>query len=365
MTRALRLAQRGLGRVEPNPMVGAVIVKNGTVLAEGWHRRFGGPHAEVEALRKCTRPPRGATVYTTLEPCCHFGKTPPCADALIAAGVRRVVAALPDPSPQVNGQGFARLRAAGIRVDVGLCAAEAAELAAPFLTRVRCGRPYVILKWAQSLDGKLATSGRQSRWISGEVSRRDVHRLRAVCDAVLVGIQTVLADDPRLTARDVAVRRIATRVVLDTRLRMPEQSCLVRSAATTPTLVFSSRTAVESAPRRVGRLARHGVQVEAARVRGGRIDLNDALHRLAAKGMSRVLVEGGGGVLTSFLDAGLADEALVFVAPRLIGGADAPAPWSGRGLADVARDTGARVVSIRRRGPDVCFRLRLSPPLIG
>ncbi|GAF88580.1 unnamed protein product, partial [marine sediment metagenome] len=203
MARAIALARRGEGHVEPNPMVGCVIVRNRRSIGEGYHRRFGGPHAEIEALLACTRDPQGATVYVSLEPCCHHGKTPPCTDALIAARVARVVVAARDPNPVVRGRGIRRLRTAGIDVETGVLEGEAAEVLAPYATRVRLYRPFVIAKWAQSLDGKLATRTGHSQWISCEASRRRVHRLRARVDAILVGCGTVLADDPLLTARGV------------------------------------------------------------------------------------------------------------------------------------------------------------------
>src|SRR5919197_3355884 len=206
MSRALELAERGRGFVEPNPLVGAVVVRDGRVVGEGWHRRYGEAHAEVNALAAAGEAARGATLYVTLEPCCHHGKTPPCTDAVLRAGVRRVVAAMADPFPQVAGQGVAQLRAAGVEVEVGVCEREARELNAPYLTLLAEGRPYVHAKWAMSLDGKIATRGGDSRWISGPASREVVHRLRGRVDAILVGAGTVRADDPLLTARPLGPR---------------------------------------------------------------------------------------------------------------------------------------------------------------
>ncbi|MCH8241283.1 MAG: bifunctional diaminohydroxyphosphoribosylaminopyrimidine deaminase/5-amino-6-(5-phosphoribosylamino)uracil reductase RibD, partial [Planctomycetes bacterium] len=230
MKRAIHLAQQGRGRVEPNPMVGCVIARKDRVIGEGWHRRFAGPHAEIEALKVCTGSLRGATAYVSLEPCCHVGKTPPCTDALIQAGIRRVVVALRDPRVHAGKNGVDLLRRAGIEVDIGTEATAAAELLAPYLTRACLHRPYVIAKWAQSLDGKLSTSSGDSRWISNESSRRFVHQVRARVDAILVGSQTVIADDPCLTARDVPLRRRAKRIVLDTHLRLPLGCRLVETA---------------------------------------------------------------------------------------------------------------------------------------
>ncbi|MFO0973079.1 MAG: bifunctional diaminohydroxyphosphoribosylaminopyrimidine deaminase/5-amino-6-(5-phosphoribosylamino)uracil reductase RibD [Phycisphaerae bacterium] len=356
MLRALRLAQRGAGRVEPNPMVGAVLVRFGRVVGEGYHARFGGPHAEVAALRDAGRAARGATCYVTLEPCCHFGKTPPCTDALVRAGVARMVAALRDPFPRVAGGGFRRLRAAGIAVAVGPCAAEAAELNAPYLKRLQTGRPWVIAKWAQSLDGKIATRSGDSRWISSLASRRAAHALRGRVDAVLVGVNTVMTDDPELTCRHVRPKRVAARIVADADARTPPRSRLVRTARRIPTLIATA------APRsrRAAALAAAGCEILAVpRGPAGGVHLPTLLDLLGQKQMTNLLVEGGGRLLGSFLDAGLADEAVVFVAPRLIGGRTAPGALGGVGPADVARLPPMRVIAERRLGVDRLVRLRL------
>jgi len=320
MRRALRLAARARGRVEPNPMVGCVLVRRGRVIGEGWHRRFGGPHAERDALRRCTGSASGATAYVTLEPCCHFGKTPPCTDALIEAGVVRVVAATIDPFAAVRGQGFRTLRKAGIRVDVGVCGAEAEILNAPYFKVRRTGRPWVILKWAQSLDGKIATHAGDSKWITGQAARREAHRLRGRVDAVVVGIGTVLADDPDLTCRHVKPKRTATRIVLDGRLRIPRRAGLVRTARHAPVLIATTRTALRRRRGTADWLASAGCEVLALPGRAGRVDLTALLDELGRREMTNVMVEGGGEVLGAFFDQGLADEALVFVAPKLVGG---------------------------------------------
>lgn len=359
MRRALKLAARGQGRVEPNPMVGCVLVRAGRVVGEGYHRRYGGPHAEVHALRQAGAKARGSTAYVTLEPCAHFGKTPPCADALVAAGVARVVAAQGDPFPEVAGRGFRKLRRAGIQVDRGLLAAEARELNAPFLTRVLLQRPYVILKWAQSADGRIATRTGDSKWISGPESRQLVHRLRARLDAVIVGSGTVLADDPQLTARDVPVRRVARRVVFDSRLVTPMAAKLVATARQWPTLILTTPAA--SARKRL-QLEQAGVEVMICRQRNTRVDVADALGHLSALGMTNVLVEGGSQLLGSFRDAGFVDEAWVFTAPVVIGGAGAPPACAGDGAVSVA--TGLHALSVRHRvmGRDALMQLRLTAP---
>jgi len=355
MRMALALAAGGEGRVEPNPMVGAVIVKDGRVIGAGYHRRFGGPHAEVEALRSCRRSPRGATCYVTLEPCCHWGKTPPCTEALIAAGVRRVVAAVRDPFPQVSGGGFRTLRAAGVAVSVGLLRREALSLNAPFFKLQRCGRPWVILKWAQSLDGRIATRRGDSKWISSPASRRAGHRLRGRVDAVIVGIGTVLADDPELTCRTGPRLRTATRVVLDAYARTPTTAVLARSARRNPTLIA---VGTKAPAWRVRRLERAGCEV--ARVAGSadRIALPRLLEELGRRRMTNVLVEGGSAVLGAFVDGGLADEAIVFVAPRIIGGAAAPGPLGGVGAADMADLPPIGRVERFESGPDWVYRFR-------
>lgn len=330
MRRALMLAARGVGRVEPNPMVGCVLVKAGRVVGEGYHRKFGGPHAEVEAIRDAGNSARGATAYVTLEPCCHFGKTPPCTDALLAAGVKRVVAAMRDPFPKVSGHGLDLLRKAGVEVETGLCETEAIQLNGPYLKRQRLGMPWVILKWAQSIDGKIATRTGESRWISGEQSRRWVHQIRGRVDAVLVGVGTVIADDPMLDCRYGRLRRVAKRIIIDPHLRTPSNARLVRTAGEIPTIVVTSRGIHRS---KTETLAREGVQILQVRENKDGLDLKAILKELARQGMTNILVEGGGKTLGRFYDSGLADEAIVFIARKLIGGEEAISPLSGRGPA--------------------------------
>jgi diaminohydroxyphosphoribosylaminopyrimidine deaminase/5-amino-6-(5-phosphoribosylamino)uracil reductase len=332
MRRALELAERGRGHVEPNPLVGAVLVRDGRAVGEGWHRRYGEAHAEVNALAEAGEAARGATLYVTLEPCCHHGKTPPCTDALLRAGVARVVAAMTDPFPQVAGKGAERLRAAGVPVEFGPCAREAERLNAPYLKLLRTGRPYVHAKWAMTLDGKIATRTGDSKWISNQASRALVHRLRGRMDAIVIGIGTALADDPLLTARPPGPRTL-TRVVLDSAARLPLGSRLVATAKETPVLVATNALASEES---VAGLRRQGCEVlrlpepdRPARVRA-------LLDELGRRRMTNVLVEGGGEVLGSFLDAREVDEVHVFIAPRLAGGAAAKTPGGGGGVATIA-----------------------------
>ncbi len=358
MRRAFALAKKGEGRVEPNPMVGCVIVRKGRVIGEGYHRRFGGPHAEIDALRSCTRNPRGATVYVSLEPCCHHGKTPPCTDALIQAGVARIVTPLRDPNPAVNGIGLRRLRAAGIAVTTGVLVAEAADVLGPFLTRMRLGRPYVIAKWAQSLNGVLAPPSSESKWISCATSRRMVHHLRARMDAILVGVGTVLADNPLLTARNVSLRRRALRVVLDGKLRIPLSAKIVASCKTTPTLIFTMPQLLKS--KKALQLKHKGVKLVACKTRIGRLDLGDCLARLSDRGVTNLLVEGGPMILHAMLKARLVDEVWVFLAPKIIGGRS-----QAHALLSTPACRNARSASVERSGDDLHIRLRLTNPRRG
>ena len=307
MQLALTLGRRGLGRTWPNPAVGAVVVKDGVVVGRGWTQPGGRPHAEPEALRRAGEAARGATLYVTLEPCSHVGKSPPCADAVIAAGIVRVVAAIEDPNPLVAGQGHARLRAAGIAVDVGLGADEAARDHAGHFRRVRDKRPHVILKLAVSTDDKIAAVGHKPVAITGEAAKTRVHLLRAQCDAILVGIGTVLADDPLLTCRLPGMAaRSPVRMVLDRALRVPGNSRLVHSARQTPLWLMASELAEAPA---ATKLTAAGAQViRLPPTAAQRLDLPAVLHALSERGITRLMVEGGSRVASSFVAAGLVDE---------------------------------------------------------
>jgi diaminohydroxyphosphoribosylaminopyrimidine deaminase/5-amino-6-(5-phosphoribosylamino)uracil reductase len=331
MRRALELAERGRGYVEPNPLVGAVLVRDGRLVGEGWHQKFGESHAEVNALAAAADSARGATLYVTLEPCCHHGKTPPCTDAVIRAGVVRVVAAMADPFPQVAGKGVTALRSAGIAIDVGVGEIAARQVNAPYLTLLEKGRPYVHAKWAMTLDGKIATRTRDSKWISNEASRRLVHQIRGRMDGILVGIGTVLADDPRLTVRPPGPRT-PSRIVLDSRGRIPLDCQLVRTAREVPTVIFTTAAMVASTRTE---LTTRGCGIEV--VAGAeRLDPNAVLRRLGQLCFTNLLVEGGSAVLGSFLDTRLIDEVHVFVAPILAGGHDALTPLGGYGFDRIA-----------------------------
>lgn len=318
MQLALALGRRGQGRTWPNPAVGAVIVKDGVIVGRGWTQPGGRPHGEPEALRRAGEAARGATLYVTLEPCSHFGKSPPCADAVIAAGIERVVAAIEDPNPDVAGQGHARLRAAGITVDVGLCAADAAFDHAGHFRRIRDKRPHVILKLAVSPDDKIGAAGGKPVAITGEAVRNRVHLLRAQSDAILVGIGTVLADDPMLTCRLPGMAaRSPVRVVLDQSLRIPGASKLVRTARETPLWVVSSELAEAAAATRIGAAGAQMLRVPSVGASG--LDLTAVLHALAEKGITRLMVEGGSRVAASFVAADLVDEIWLFRGTEEVG----------------------------------------------
>lgn len=353
MRRALELARRGEGLVEPNPQVGAVVLSaEGSVVGEGWHARFGGDHAEIVALAAAGAAARGGTLVVTLEPCCHHGKTPPCTDAVIAAGVKRVVVAAEDPFPEVAGGGIARLRAAGIDVETGLLSAEAERLTAPFRRLVRDRRPWVIAKWAMSLDGRIATAGGDSRWISCEASRAIVHALRGRMDAIMVGIGTALADDPLLTARPPGPRT-PLRVVVDSRARLPLAGRLVGTAGEVPLLVA---TGPEAPADRVTALEAAGCMVWRGEDADRGVRLAALLRHLGERRVTNLLVEGGAGLLGGLFDAGFLDEAWAFVAPKLVGGTVAPAAIAGRGIARMTAAPRIAVEDVARSGEDVLLR---------
>lgn len=326
MRRALALARRGEGLVEPNPLVGAVVADcTGRILGEGWHEAFGGPHAEVNALAAAGGRGRGSTLYVTLEPCCHHGKTPPCTDAILAAGVSRVVVAAGDPNPAVAGRGLATLRQAGVRVETGLLESEARRLTAPFRRLIEQGRPWVIAKWAMTLDGCLAlppaaagpaVMPAERDWISSAPSRELVHALRRRVDAILVGIGTAVADDPLLTARPPGPRPLL-RVVLDRQARLPLDSQLVRTAADAPLLVA---VGPEARAEQVAALGHAGCEVWTSPTAASGPMLQGLLAELGRRRLTNLLVEGGAVVLASCFAAGVVDEVWAFVAPRLAGG---------------------------------------------
>lgn len=359
MRRALELARRGEGLVEPNPMVGCVIVRDGRVIAEGWHRLFGGPHAERDALAAAgdRADLSGATWYVTLEPCCHVGKTPPCSGAVIAARPQRVVVAMRDPFPLVNGGGIREISAAGIEVSVGVEIEQARVLCAPFLKRLETGRPWVIAKWAMTLDGKIATATGDSRWISGAESRRRVHALRGRVDGIVVGAGTALADDPRLTARPAGPRQ-AARIVVDRHAQLNLDCQLVRTAKEIPTRVYVGPNA---APERLTQLEKLGVEVFRCNTDDRTEMIGEVLDDCGKRNLTNLLVEGGGTLLGSLHDAGQIDEAHVFICPKLIGGKNAISPIAGEGLPAISKSVGWETKSIEQIGEDVLVIVQRNP----
>jgi diaminohydroxyphosphoribosylaminopyrimidine deaminase / 5-amino-6-(5-phosphoribosylamino)uracil reductase len=346
MRQALRLAEKGRGRVSPNPVVGAVIVRAGRVIGTGAHLCLGGPHAEVHALREAGEQARGATLYVTLEPCCVQGRTPPCTEALIAAGIGAVECALLDPDARVNGSGLRQLEQAGVQVGVGLETAAAQRQNAGYLKHRRCGLPWVTLKLAQSVDGRIATASGDARWISGERSRRWVHRTRSRVDAVMVGANTVLADDPQLTVRHVKGHSPRP-LVVDGRLRVPPVArALQRPGAvvlTSDDSPAAARTAME----------RQGVEVWTFGGVGGRIDLRAAMRRAAAAGITSVLLEGGGDLAAQALTAQVVDEVQIYIAPLLLG--TGVSSIGDLGAVRVGDAVKLAEVRVRRLGPDLLY----------
>ena len=350
MELALTLGRRGLGRTWPNPAVGAVVVRDGVIVGRGWTQPGGRPHAEPVALAQAGEAARGATLYVTLEPCSHVGKSPPCADAVIAAGIKRVVSAIEDPNPEVAGQGHARLRAAGIEVDVGLMAEEAARAHAGHFRRIRAHRPHVIVKLAVSTDDRIAAAGHKTVAITGEAANARVHLLRAQCDAILVGIGTVLADDPLLTCRLPGMEaRSPVRLVLDRSLRIPVKSRLVQSARNTPLWVVASELAEAPAAAILGAAGAQVIRIGSSS--NGGLDLTEVLPTLAQRGITRLLVEGGSRVASSFLAAGLADEFWLLRGAGAIG-ADGVAALGALPLTAITQSSAFRVRASEKLGPD-------------
>lgn len=356
MTLALRLAAKGRGTTSPNPMVGAVVVKRGRIIGRGFHLRPGTPHAEILALRQAGKRARGATLYVTLEPCCHLAKrTPPCVPEILRSGVRRVVIAMQDPNPSVKGKGTAALRRAGLSVTLGVARSEAEELNKAYCHWMKTGRPYVTLKAGMTLDGKLATATGESRWITGESSRREVHRLRSSVDAVLIGVGTVLADDPSLTARmgprlEQSALRQPLRIVVDSRLRTPLKARIVAQQDRAKTMIAA--TAAAPAARR-STLHKKGVEILTLPALQGRVSLPALLKQLGRRGIMSLLVEGGGEINAAMLKAKLVDHVCLYMAPLLLGGRNAKGLIGGESPARLASAIRLRQVVTRSAGDDV------------
>jgi diaminohydroxyphosphoribosylaminopyrimidine deaminase / 5-amino-6-(5-phosphoribosylamino)uracil reductase len=355
MARALQLAKRGLYTTDPNPRVGCVIVRDGQVVGEGWHRRAGEPHAEVHALAAAGQQAHGATAYVSLEPCCHHGRTPPCSEALVKAGIVRVVAAMPDPNPRVASQGIADLEKAGIRVDIGLLQAESERLNPGFISRMTRGRPYLRVKLAASLDGRTALANGQSKWITGEAARADVQRLRARSSVILTGIGTVLADDPSLTVRDLDIGRQPLRVVVDPQLRMHPAARMLTLPGST-LVVTSEQNANAAAALRAA-----GAEVFGLPVVSERMNLKLLLEHLAAREVNEVLVEAGATLCGELLRAGLVDELVLYLAPHLLG-SGARGLFNIPGLEDMADRIALDIQDVRAIGKDwrITAKLKIS-----
>lgn len=353
MRRALELAHRGAGRTSPNPMVGAVIVRGGHVIGEGYHAQLGAPHAEVEAITKTAGDISGATLYVTLEPCCHYGKTPPCAPILVERGFTRVVAATDDPNPLVAGKGFSILRDAGIRVDVGVCANEAMRLNEAFFTFHALQRPFVICKWAMTMDGRIATDTGNSRWVSNEESRQYVHMIRSRVDAIMIGVGTVLLDNPRLNVRlEGYGGKQPLRIIADGHLRIPLRAKCLTGEHPERAVVATTTAAPKD---KIARLRDAGHTVLVFESRRGLLDMGLFAHELHRMGIQSVLCEGGSSLNGALFDAGVVDKLIAFVAPKLIGGNSSKGPITGWGIGSMEEAVPMSDIAWRNFGNDLCF----------
>ena len=361
MRRAIALAKQGEGFVHPNPLVGAVIVKEGRIIGEGYHHQFGGLHAEREAIASLQENPEGSTIYVTLEPCCHYGKTPPCTEAIIQQGIRRVVIGSKDPNPLVAGKGVQQLRAKGIVVEEQVLKEECDALNAIFFHYITTQTPYVISKYAMTLDGKIATKTGDAKWISGEESRREVHVLRHRCMAILVGIQTVLADDPMLNVRLDSPVRNPLRIVLDSHLRIPMESKMITTAKEIPTLVVTRvpKPAEEDQHKmRRAALEQKGVQIlEMHPLPNGKLPLRGLMQELGKRQVDSVLIEGGATVHAAAIEEDILQELQVYIGPKIFGG-DAPSAVGGEGISLVADAKSFQLMDLQKVGTDVklCYR---------
>jgi len=350
---ALRLAAKGRGYVSPNPMVGAVIVNNGQIVGEGYHKKAGLPHAEINALEESGEAAKGATLYVNLEPCNHQGKTPPCTDKIIEAGISKVVAAMKDPNPLNSGEGFRRLRSAGINVKTGILEDKARQLNEAFIKFIKTGEPFVTAKIAMSLDGKIATRTGESKWITGIKARKYVQKLRSEVDAILVGINTIIKDDSELKARDREEKPI--RVILDSQARIPLEARVLKGKP--KTMIATTKYATIS---RISELKKTGAEVLITGEKGGKIDLKELMKKLGKLGITSLLLEGGGEILSSALSTRIVDKALFFIAPKIIGGRDAPTTVGGEGIKNISEAVPLKRIKVRRFEEDVLIEGYLS-----
>lgn len=352
MRLALNLAEKGRGKVSPNPLVGAVIVKGTRVVGKGWHEKFGAAHAEINALNKAKDKARGAIMFVTLEPCSHYGKTPPCAEALIKAGLKEIIIAMKDPNPLVNGKGIQKLKKAGLKIKTGVLEKEARKLNEAYIKYITRQTPFVILKAAMTLDGKIATRTGESRWISNEESRRYVQKLRRQTDAILVGVETVLKDDPELIPHDLAQGtkpgKMPLRVIVDSRLRIPFSAKVLNAKA--PTIIATTRGA---SLMKIHLFRHRGINLLITRNKGDKVDLRALMKNLARMNIASVLVEGGGNVNAGMLEEKMVDKILFFIAPRIIGGEKALTPVEGRGVDRISKAIKIKDVHIHRFGEDI------------
>lgn len=353
MALALRLAKKGLGHTSPNPVVGAVIVKNQKIIGGGYHKRAGFDHAEVTAIKNSGRNAKGATLYVNLEPCNHFGRTPPCSDMIIRSGIKKVVAAMRDPNPLNNGRGFARLRKAGIKVINGVLEDEAKRLNGAFIKYITKKTPFIIVKAAQSLDGKIATNTGDSKWISCEESRRYVHRLRSQVDAVMVGAETVIRDDPLLTSRVKSVagkkNKQPVKIVVDSELKIPVKSRIFSKDSPAKTIIATTKKAPKD---KIGRFKKIGAEVLVLKEKSGLVDLKQLMKELGKREITSVLVEGGGELIGSLVDEKLADKFLFFIAPKIIGGRGAVTSVQGQGIVKIKDAFRLKDVQLKKIGTD-------------
>lgn len=362
MQLALSLAAEGIGKVNPNPLVGAVIVSNGKVIGKGYHRLYGGPHAEIDALNSTTENVKGATMYVTLEPCSHYGKTPPCADAIIASGISRVAIAMADPNPLVAGQGIEALKKNGIDVSIGICRPEAEEMNRVFIKYILTGKPYIVLKAAMSLDGKIATRDRHSKWISSEESRKRVQLLRNELKGIMIGVDSIISDNPRLTSRpENGTARNPVRIIVDSRGRIPVSAEVLKNPADNPVILATTNQCNEQTKKQ---LQQAGHKVLVVPATDNHVNLQALSIELGKLGIDGILLEGGGTLNEAALRAGIVDEVQFFIAPLLIGGKNAITPVEGNGFSaieEAIRLTDFKTIQV---GPDFLVTGRIINPII-
>lgn len=351
MALALELAEKGRGNVEPNPMVGAVLVKNGEIIGTGYHQAFGEAHAEIHAIHDGGKNCKGATLYISIEPCAHYGKTAPCVDAIVKAGITKVVIPVIDPNPITSGKGIQKLKEIGIEVRLGVMETQAIKLNAPFFKLMQRGLPYVIVKWAMSLDGKIATHGGDSRWITSEESRAYVHKIRGQVDGVLVGINTVVRDDPLLTCR-LEGGRNPRRIIVDSNAALPLHSQLIKTIGESEIMVAVTKNAPQE---RIENLKQLGCKIIQTKDTGGRVDFHELFRHLGEMKLTNILVEGGGGIITSLIEGHFADKIIVFIAPIIIGGEGAMSPVLGKGIDMMGKALKMSEINIKRFLHDIAI----------